>query len=389
MIILSIETSCDETAISVVRANGDDKSASFDILGDSINSQIDIHSEYGGVFPALAKREHSKNIVPVLTLALKDAKMYNKETKVLSNEDIAYYTKLFDRNIDLLDVFISFIPSIKKPNIDALAVTKGPGLAPALWVGVNFAQALAHAWDVPLIPVNHMEGHIFAGLINDETNTINDVKLPILSLLVSGGHTELVLMEDWLHYKKLGGTRDDAVGEAFDKVARVLGLTYPGGPKISKLAEEGRKQNITEPKYPLPRPMLHSKDFDFSFSGIKTAVLYTVKKIENISQEDKIEIALEFENAVTEVLVKKTLKAIENFAPKTLVMGGGVSANKYLRETLKKRVNEEFPDISVHIPKSDMSTDNAVMIALSGFFRQQASINKDEILNAVGNLTLE
>lgn len=388
MNILSIETSCDETAISLVSFTQNDATIEYSVLGDTLNSQAALHSEYGGVYPNLAKREHAKNLTPILIQTLQQASDYTLIEQPSDKID-PFYTELFAKEPELAALFIEKVLPIKCPTIDYIAVTHGPGLEPALWVGVNFAKALSHLWDIPVIPVNHMEGHILAALCNTENTALTIPELPILSLLVSGGHTELVLMEEWLSYTKLGGTRDDAVGEAFDKVARMLGLAYPGGPVISQIAQKAREQGIS-PKYKLPRPMLNSDDLDFSFSGIKTAVLYLVKKIPELTQEDISHIALEFENAAIEVLVKKTLSAVDHYGPQTIVVGGGVSANTHLRATLTEAIKQQHPHISVHIPQTNLSTDNAIMIALSGYFRAtDAQVEKNnESIVAQGNLRI-
>ncbi|MHB8860687.1 MAG: tRNA (adenosine(37)-N6)-threonylcarbamoyltransferase complex transferase subunit TsaD, partial [Minisyncoccota bacterium] len=258
MNILAIETSCDETAIAIVAATGDEKNAEFEVLGNALISQIDIHKEYGGVFPALAKREHAKNLVPILEAALEEAELLHEDTQAMSEETRDKIAAILSREPGLAEAFFEFITECEPPAIDAIAVTAGPGLEPALWVGINFARALALAWQKPLVAVNHMEGHIMAALaynkkesLRDPTDTppistrlnlvIEDVKMPVLALLISGGHTELVLMHEWLQYRLVGQTLDDAVGEAFDKVARMLDLPYPGGPEVSRLAEEARR----------------------------------------------------------------------------------------------------------------------------------------------------
>ncbi|MCI0542185.1 hypothetical protein L0Y69_00300, partial [bacterium] len=288
--ILAIETSCDETAISIIEM----RPRGVKILANALISQIEIHKPYGGVFPMLAKREHKKNLPILLEQALKEWGAKNKKGKKNSEREREELVK----------------------KIDLIAVTHGPGLEPALWEGITFAEELGRMWKKPVMPINHMEGHIVAGLFSglgsspssrlyppsagptptrqrnfpSRVSHIQTPKFPTLALLISGAHTELVLMEDWFKYKMLGETRDDAVGEAFDKVARTLGLPYPGGPEISQLAEEFRATHPTgalpskgvggqRGLYQLPRPMLHSRDFDFSFSGLKTAVLYMVQKI--------------------------------------------------------------------------------------------------------------
>ncbi len=361
MRILSIETSCDDTGISILEATGGVTNASFKVLADNIASQIKTHIPYGGVFPALAKREHIKNLPIVLEKTLKEAKLSKK----------------------------------KKP-VDLIAVTSGPGLEPALWTGIVFAKELAKKWDVPIMPVNHMEGHVFSVFGNKKKFKTSKTKNPTLALLVSGGHTELVLIKKPLAYTIIGQTLDDAVGEAFDKVARMLGLPYPGGPEISKLAEAERlreKENQTfrgpnfsaekfsqssgrrlpeSPKslfsFSLPRPMLHSKNFDFSYSGLKTAVLYLIRDlggIKNLSEETKNKIALEFENAAIECLVYKTAKAIEKHKIKTLIVAGGVSANRYLISEMKKMTKSS--KVKLMLPPKELTGDNSLMIGIAGY----------------------
>lgn len=390
MKILAIETSCDETAIAILEATGDKDAAKFTVLGNTLLSQIDLHREYGGVFPALAKREHAKNLVPILEAALEEAELLREDTQALSEEMRDEIAQILEREEGLLEAFFAFITECEVPAIDAIAVTTGPGLEPALWVGINFAKALARVWDKPLISVNHMEGHIFAALAkgDEKTLTIENTNLPVLALLISGGHTELVAMQDWLSYTLVGQTRDDAVGEAFDKVARMLGLPYPGGPEISRLAELVRADASTTPtEYGLPRPMLHDATCDFSFSGLKTAVLYLLKKHPDLTEQQKQEIAHEFENAVTEVLWKKTARALEETNAQTLVIGGGVSANKHIRRVFTERMNEDFPDRTLCIPPTALTTDNAIMIALAGFFRAEQTFLPEDFI-AGGNRSL-
>jgi N6-L-threonylcarbamoyladenine synthase len=406
MKILAIETSCDDTAIAIVDVKKIGSKIHFKILGNEVSSQIDIHKEYGGVFPALAKREHTKNLPLVLKKVLKEAKI-----------------------------------KIEK-DIDLIAVTYGPGLEPALWTGIVFAKELSKQYKIPIIPVNHMEGHIFSIFPKKEKTfsvDINKKMFPMLSLLVSGGHTELINIKSVasqsiskLKYKKIGQTRDDAAGEAFDKVARLLNLPYPGGPQISKYASMERKNVVlgslaqadgpsTSKKFSrillcadgnnilseiskihLPRPMLYSNDYDFSFSGLKTAVLYLIRDLKknnpNILNDINIKqkIAKEFENAVVEVLVHKTLKAIHEYKIKTLIVGGGVSANKYLQETLNKKIKElnssssEKDIINVYFPINSLTGDNALMIAVAGYFqfKNKNVVKRMSSLKAQGNLSL-
>lgn len=385
MKILSIETSCDETAVAVLECSGGDGDASFKVLGNGLHSQSAIHAEYGGVFPAVAKRAHAENAVPMLMKALGDAGMLSEGTTPLPES----FEDTLSREEGLAEKLRAFFASHARPDIDAVAITYGPGLEPALWVGVNFARALATTWNVPLIPVNHMEGHFLAGLGVEEDGgiRIRAVGLPVLGLLISGGHTELDLMKDWLSYDELGATRDDAVGEAFDKVARMLGLPYPGGPEISKRAEIDRAAGRTD-AYAFPRPMASSDDYDFSFSGLKTAVLYALKG-RDITELDREQVARAFEDAATEVLWTKTSKALDATLAKTLVIGGGVSANKHIGETFTKRIAEEHPGVELRIPARALTTDNAVMIGMAGYFRALRKEFADpSTLSANGTLSL-
>ena len=305
------------------------------------------------------------------------------------------------------------------PSIDAIAVTAGPGLEPALWVGINFAKALALLWEKPLVAVNHMEGHILAGLARREARStkleepnksqtekleISNVEMPVLALLISGGHTELVLMKEWLQYELIGQTRDDAVGEAFDKVARMLGLPYPGGPHISALAESARKDAdstqinaeeilrdsasvLRSSALRLPRPMINEQSCDFSFAGLKTAVLYLLKNRPELNDEEKKHLAREFEDAVAEVLWKKTSRALEETGAQTLVIGGGVSANEHIRRVFTHLMDTECPSVQLRIPSAALTTDNAIMIALAGFYRASRKEFVTDI-TASGNLSL-
>ncbi len=395
MKILGIETSCDETALSIIEGSGSIESPSFSVLGTSLFSQIKIHQQYGGVFPNVAKREHAKNLIPLIKKLFDEIVFIPDSNKTIITEiQKEYLQKTLEREPELYTTFVEYIQTIPKPNIDAIAVTYGPGLEPALWVGINFAKALNYIWDIPVIPVNHMEGHILSVL----TSTKKPIIFPALALLISGGHTELVHIESWGKYKIVGETKDDAVGEAFDKVARMLGLPYPGGPQISKLAEIKRSSDDNTTKdskktanYSLPRPMLHSQDLNFSFSGLKTAVLYMIKKIPEITDDIRQNIACEFENAVTEVLFTKTKKAIEQYGIKSLIVGGGVIANKHLQNTFLS-LEKEVPGLQVSIPEMSLTTDNAVMIAIAGYV--QAILNKNilhkntEEIVAQGNVRL-
>ncbi len=327
MLILGLETSCDETAAAVILVENDQVT----LLSNIVSSQIALHATWGGVVPNLAAREHLKNILPVIGTALEEAG--------------------------------------KKPaDLDLMAVTSGPGLIPALLIGTTTAKTLSYLWRKPLIGIHHIEGHIYANFISDN---IDELKFPILALVVSGGHTQLVLMREHLNYEIIGETVDDAVGEAYDKVARILGMGYPGGPAVAKLADSftGEKKF----KITLPRPMLKSKNFNFSFSGLKTAVLYASKKNPaELKNPDYIcEMCHEFQTAVTDVLVAKTIRAAKKYAPKTILLAGGVSANKNLREKLALAVRENLKNTTCLVPELTYSLDNAAMIAMAGYYRHK------------------
>ncbi len=389
MRILAIETSCDETAVSILSCEGDEYAARFSILGNALLSQIDIHREFGGVYPAVAKREHAKNLVPVLAASLEEAELIREDVQVLPAETRERIALMLTREPELAEALFAFLETTEKPVLDAIAVTHGPGLEPALWVGVNLARALAIAWDLPLVGANHMEGHLLSALTlpGESDFAIRDIELPVLGLLISGGHTELVCMKEWRSYELVGQTKDDAVGEAFDKVARMLGLPYPGGPEISRLAEAARvRGNTTLPK--LPRPMMNDGSCDFSFSGLKTAVLYMVKDRE-LTDTEKEELAHAFEDAVADVLYAKASRALTNTESKTLVLGGGVSANMHIRRVFSERIAHDHPDVSLRIPEVRFTTDNAIMIGISGFYGTLAGefVAPDD-LRADGNLSL-
>lgn len=320
MLVLGIETSCDETACAVVQ-NG------RRVLSNVIFSQVTIHQKTGGVVPEVAAREHAVKIIPVLEEALKKAK------------------------ISLTD-------------IDAIAVTKGPGLQTSLLTGVNCANTLALLLKIPLIPVNHIEGHIYANFLQTSARWWKLPKFPIVVLTASGGHNELILWKNHGVYQFLGSTLDDAAGEAFDKVARLLGLPYPGGPHIEKLAKKGNP-NI----FPLPLP--YPKTFDFSFSGIKTAVLYLIRDLTKgnkrpLTTRERINIAASFQKVICEVLIAKFLKAAEKFGVHEIHLAGGVSANRYLQRRVQHALQK--PN-RFRFPPLPLCTDNAAMIATAGFYK--------------------
>jgi N6-L-threonylcarbamoyladenine synthase len=317
MLVLGIESSCDETGIALY-----DSAAG--LLSHALYSQVAMHAEYGGVVPELASRDHIRRVVPLLREALKQA----------------------GKTLD---------------ELDAVAYTRGPGLSGALLVGCAFAEALAVAIDKPTIPVHHLEGHLLSPLLSSNPPTF-----PFVALLVSGGHTQLMRVTGVGEYELLGETLDDAAGEAFDKSGKLLGLPYPGGALLSKLAEQG------EPDvYNLPRPMLHSGDLSFSFSGLKTAVLTLVREqAEPLTEEFRANAARAFQDAIVEVLVKKSLKALKQTGLKQLVVAGGVGANKQLRSTLNiEAKNKRF---AVYYPELEFCTDNGAMIALAGCLRLQS-----------------
>jgi N6-L-threonylcarbamoyladenine synthase len=367
MKILSIETSCDDTGITLLEAKGSISNASFKVIANASNSQIKIHAEYGGVYPMLAKNEHIKNLPTLLEKVLKKLKLQK-----LTNSAIA-------ENV------------YSKSPVDLITVTYGPGLEPALWAGIAFAKELAKKWEVPIMPVNHMEGHIFSVFGKNKGKFIfPKINFPVLSLLVSGGHTQLILSKSLMKYEVIGETLDDAAGEAFDKVARMLDLPYPGGPKISRLASQARKLQIKnyKLKIKLPRPMIYSKNFDFSFSGLKTAVLYLIRKIGKLDEKTKMQIALEFENAVIETLVYKTIKAKNKYDAKTVIVSGGVSSNKYLRQQMKKFIGK---NIKLLFPGKGLATDNSIMIGIAGylqFIKNKGKTIKPDKIKAEGGLRL-
>jgi N6-L-threonylcarbamoyladenine synthase len=393
MNILAIETSCDESAVSILKTDGLEH-PSFSVLGNALYSQAALHAEYGGVFPNLAKREHQKNLVPLLQKALTDAQFVSEPTVAAPTNNDTLAT-ILDREPELLRQLLTSLPNIRKPPVDAIAVTHGPGLAPALWVGVNFAKALAAAWNLPIVPVNHMEGHVVSALLKpivDARFQIAACTFPALALLVSGGHTELVLMRAWGEYELVGATRDDAAGEAFDKAARLMGLPYPGGPEISRLAATVRGSAMNQSaSISLPRPMMHSDDFDFSFSGLKTAVRRAYEAIPEADREATLpHLAREFEDAVVDVLVAKTIRAADTTGVQTILVGGGVAANVFLRKRLTEAVGANFGNLPVYFPDQALTGDNAVMIGVAGALRflQNPETPDPSTVVADGNLKL-
>ncbi|MDM5329317.1 tRNA (adenosine(37)-N6)-threonylcarbamoyltransferase complex transferase subunit TsaD [Neobacillus sp. CF12] len=331
--IMGIETSCDETAVAIIK-NG------REIAANVVASQIESHKRFGGVVPEIASRHHVEQITIVIEEALKEANLTLSE-------------------------------------LDAIAVTEGPGLVGALLIGVNAAKALAFAHNIPLVPVHHIAGHIYANRL------VKELTFPLLSLVVSGGHTELVYMKEQGHFEVIGETRDDAAGEAYDKVARTLKLPYPGGPHIDRLAQEGSDT------LDLPRAWLEEGSYDFSFSGLKSAVINTVhnaeQRGETIAPED---LAASFQESVIEVLVKKTVKATAEYKVKQVLLAGGVAANKGLRKALEKAFLDKG-DIDLVIPPLNLCTDNAAMIAAAGSIMFEKGIRADLSLNANPGLDIE
>ncbi|MEY2864782.1 MAG: O-sialoglycoprotein endopeptidase [Pseudomonadota bacterium] len=320
MLVLGIETSCDETGLALFDSEKG-------LLGHTLHSQVDLHEAYGGVVPELASRDHIRLILPLLE-------------------------SLFKKT------------GLKKENVDAIAYTQGPGLSGALLVGSSLAEALAFSLQIPTIPIHHLEGHLLAPLL--EKNAPN---FPFLALLVSGGHTQIIHVKKMGLYEIIGDTLDDAAGEAFDKTAQLLGLGYPGGLALSLLAEKGK------PHFDLPRPLIHSKDLNFSFSGLKTAVLHLIHAQEYLTDDIKANIAFAFQEAITDVLTKKCLSALDEKGLKQLVVSGGVGANKQLRQKLVSTFAQK--NYEVFFPRLEFCTDNGAMIAFAGAMRLETSLKRD------------
>ena len=384
MKILAIETSCDETAVSILEGVGDTAGATYKVLGDALFSQAHLHAEFGGVYPNLAKREHQKNLVPLTIRALAEADLLSNGTNTITGtvgETIR--EEVFKHDVR------EFLTMHAKPDIDVIVVTCGPGLEPALWTGVAFAESLAQAWDIPVLGVDHMEGHIISALVKEKEGTLELTapSFPILALLISGGHTEFLVMKEWFNYELVGRTKDDAIGEAFDKVARLLDLPYPGGPEIDKHAARARERNA-EHDIIFPRPLAHDDTCDFSFSGLKTAVLYKLQKMPKLTQEDKEHIAEAFEDAAIEITLIKTERALEKTQARILAVGGGVSANKEIRNGLQKLVDDEFPETTLHLPERILTGDNAIMIGIAGHLRFVSGHRESGPLKASGSQTL-
>ena len=395
MKILAIETSCDETSVAIIETTGSRVKPKFRVLAHLVSSQIEVHKEFGGVVPNLAKREHQRLLVPLLLRALDKAGMKQSGggKGIISDKMDQKLKIILERESDLLLHIQKKIVMLAPPDIDAIAVTNGPGLAPALWVGINFAKALALLWKKPIIPMNHMKGHLYAAFIQRRVKTSDEivfphVRFPVIALLVSGGHTELVLMKKFGDYKIIGETLDDAAGEAFDKVARMINLGYPGGPAISAAAAEIAKfkdKKFKSLKVRLPRPMISSKDYNFSFSGLKTAVLYALRDMPK-GKRVAAAMAKEFQDAVVDVLVAKTIRAVKEYRAKTLIVGGGVSANQLLRERLRDEIKRNHQDTDFFAPHPSLTGDNALMIALAAAIDGNKKAPKD--IGADANMRL-
>lgn len=323
MLILGIETSCDETSAAVLKCSRKNNNYNLKIISNAVASQINTHKKNKGIIPEIAAREHLSAILPIIESATKEAPI---------------------------------------ENIDAIAVTVGPGLLGSLLIGAETARTLSYVLQKPLIAINHLEGHIYANFIGSQR-----ISFPIIALIVSGGHTQIVLMTKHLKHNLIGETVDDAAGEAFDKVARLLELEYPGGPIIERLAKNGDCNAFN-----FPRPMIQSKNYNFSFSGLKTAILYTVQKLKNnkktLDQKTIINIASSFQQAVIDVLISKTVRAVKEFNAKTLIIGGGVAANNALITQLDKTLKKEVKGINYIAPRKELCTDNAAIIAAAGYF---------------------
>lgn len=431
MKILAIETSCDETSLAVVEVNESRvrgrvsyvTSPEFVVHKNLVASQIKVHAPYGGVVPNLAKREHQKNL-PILYRKIfgaspSFAQGYGRAQQIANSKSKNKSLQSKTKNLKPITFSV----------IDLIAVTVGPGLEPALWAGIEFAKQLALQHKKPIVGANHLEGHLYSFLLpsakktvmpnsqfpiskktiknlkptspeqgRGETHNLKPITFPAIALIVSGGHTILLRMNDLTHWKKLGETRDDAAGEAFDKVARILGLPYPGGPVLEKIARGGNKDAI-----PFPRPMLSQKNYDFSFSGLKTSVLYYMRDTdangknrrrsipENIRVNQRsnprtsADIAASFQQAVIDVLVKKTMRAADEYGARSVILAGGVAANTPLRTTLDREAKHR--DIAFFAPEMEYNGDNGAMIAAAASMRQRRR-KKPYPLEAQGNMNM-
>jgi len=366
MKILGIETSCDETAAAVVEG----KDGMIKVLSNVVSSQIEIHKKYGGVVPEVAAREHVVNILLVISEALERANL--TPTPLKPHPTLSKFGEGRSK-------------SGVRRGLDVIAVTVGPGLITSLLVGVETAKTLAYVWQLPVVAVNHIEGHIYANFIKPPYPPLparlasqseagrqggrqRTIKFPAVILTVSGGHTMLVLMKGHGKYKILGETRDDAAGEAFDKAAQLLGLGYPGGPSVAFQATKIKNQKSKIKNINLPRPMIKDKSFDFSFSGLKTALIYEINRDKNWRKK-VAEYCAEFQQAIVDVLTSKTIRAAKEYKVKTVMLSGGVAANLELRHELEQKVRQEVKGAKFLMPEIKYCTDNAAMVAAAGYFR--------------------
>lgn len=399
MKILAIETSCDETAVAILEAEGSTAGARYRILGDALFSQAHLHAAYGGVYPNLAKREHQKNLVPLTIRALTEANLLKQNapgTPMQLHNFSGVREEVFRNDIS------DFVNHYEKPEVNMIAVTRGPGLEPALWTGITFAEALGSVWGIPVLGIDHMEGHIISALLNPADGghsaggnrelhaadfELSALQFPILALLISGGHTEFILMKEWFKYELVGRTKDDAVGEAFDKVARLLDLPYPGGPEVAAHARRSRERGAAH-DIVFPRPLANDDTCNFSFSGLKTAVLYKLQKMPELTPSDKEHIAHAFEDAAAEIITIKTRRALEKTNARVLAVGGGVSANTKIRSDLAALIANEFPHTELRLPEKTLTGDNAIMIGIAAHMRATRGTTPTHPLIAEGSKKL-
>lgn len=344
MYILGIESSCDETSFCILNEKNE-------IIVNNVASSSDLHAKFGGIIPEQAARKQLESILPVM-------------------EDTLLF---FDKFLGNVNSDIESAMNTGKNNIDYISVTIGPGLIGSLLVGIETARTLSYLWNKPLIPVNHLIGHIYANFIKGDVSKKvvyqkNTPKFPLIALVVSGGHTDMVLMNSHNEIEYIGGTRDDAAGEAFDKTARIIGLPYPGGPNISKMASLYLKQNKNKKLDLFPRPMFGSDDFDFSFSGLKTAVKNYINENKNF---DVSHISSEIQEAIVDSLINKSIKAIKMFNPRSFLLSGGVSANERLREKFEYEISNNFSNLELFVPPIPLCTDNASYIAQAAYYHRK------------------
>jgi len=385
MKIMAIETSCDETSVAIIEVNEESKHVK--VRSHSTNSQVEKHIPYGGVYPNLAKREHENNLPQIIDFTLAESGYIKQSIRSeISKKTLGEIKEIAERYSDeslkgLLDVLTMF----PRPDIDYLCVTSGPGLEPALWVGVTFAKIIATYWDIPLIPINHMEGHLVSATIQQSDEfPLTTPPFPHLALLVSGGHTELIIAQQWNEYNKIGQTRDDALGEAFDKLGRMLGFPYPGGIMVEKYSRIfAEKKNGEDSPITFTPPMLHTDDYDFSFSGLKTAARRIIEENTEDDSSDgnklpdtlKESICYAYEQAAFAALEKKTMRAVANFGIQSMSISGGVANNKNLTSRITDALHTYNPNIVCTTPMRSAMTDNALMIAVAGYYRITEYLN--------------